>query len=170
MKLVAESLKEYLINEDDRKPLEGMCGVTIDGVNYDFKVKDIIKFAEDNYKPKDTKLSDVYKLSLFKDLDSDRPNKKDRSIKIGGKWCSGDKMTDEQWKEFQREQKEIAIKANLKYPILLTVDKNGKITGIIDGNHRVVKAKMLHHDLIEAYYIPEEDIVKSFPKSKKQPK
>lgn len=158
-----EFIKEEFDYYKDHKPLEGMCGTTIKGVNYDFKVKDIIKFAKENYEVKDAKLSDVYKVSLFKKLYSKSPDKK-ASMEIDGEWVEGDKMTDEQWKKFQEEQQEIVMKSNLKYPILLTVDKKGKIKGVIDGNHRVLKAKILKHDFIKAYHIPEEDIVKNFSK------
>jgi hypothetical protein len=48
--------------------------------------------------------------------------------------------------------------ADLKYPVILTVDKNDKIKSIIDGNHRVKKAHMKGIKNIKAYKIPERDI------------
>ena len=62
---IKESIKNH-------KPLEGLCGVRINNKNYDFNVRKIIEFAEKNYKVEKIKIDDIYKISLFKDIDNDK--------------------------------------------------------------------------------------------------
>jgi len=50
------------------------------------------------------------------------------------------------------------MKTHLKYPIIVTSNKNDKINAILDGHHRVKKAEILNKKTLKAYIIPEADL------------
>lgn len=154
-----KTFEQYINEKYDQSPLEGTCGVSIGKKKYIFYIKTLIKFCEDNYDISNVKIDDLIKLSCFKDVDVEN-NKPDKnsSIIINNKWVKAKDVTDEEWKQFKKEQYDQLMKSNLKYPIIITVDNNDKIKAILDGNHRVKKAKILKKDIIKAYKIPENDI------------
>jgi len=53
------------------------------------------------------------------------------------------------------------MKTSLEYPIIVITDKNGKYKGLLDGNHRLVKADKLGNDTIKAYVLPYDELVKN---------
>jgi hypothetical protein len=157
-------IKKYkeFINENvkNHQPLKGLCGVRINNKNYDFNVKKIIEFAEKNYKAERIKINDIYDISLFKDIDSDDFLIDDDTaeVKIKGKWKKIKDLDKETSEKFKKDQLEIVMMADLKYPIIITKNDKDEFKHIIDGNHRVKKAKILKKKTIKAYVIPEKDI------------
>jgi len=140
-------------------PMQGDCGVTYHKKNYSFNVKDIVDYANDNYEAKEIDLDSVYDLGLFpvKDKMIEVDTSKYSTYVIDGKKYRGDELTDEQIEEFSKENTGHAMDADLKYPIVCVSDGN-KIIGVLDGNHRIAKSKILDKDKILAYIIPGEDL------------
>lgn len=57
------------------------------------------------------------------------------------------------------------MNASLDYPIIVMVDKYGKVKRVLDGNHRIQKSLYLRNDSIKTKLIPEKDIKEFFGKS-----
>jgi hypothetical protein len=155
-------MKTYsqFINEKKKyDPLAGTCSVSVGDDVFEFNIGKIINFAKKNYEVSEIPLDELYKLSAFKDVDVEgsKPSK-NSSLLIKGKWKKGNDITDEEWEKFKKEQYDIVMKSNLRYPIVVVVNKKDKVKAILDGNHRVKKAKLLDKESVKAYKIPEEDI------------
>ena len=97
-------------------------------------------------------------ISLFKDIDNDDFFDDNAEVKIKNKWKKIKDLDKEESAKFKKEQLEIVMIANLKYPIVITKNDKGELKHIIDGNHRIKKAKILKKQTIKAYVIPEKDI------------
>lgn len=142
------------------KPLEGIFGTTIGGKNIEANIGDLVKFAK-KYDVGDIEVDKLYHKGLWKG----DTWKKGGMIKPEGvdKWIKYKDLTDKQKEEFEKEVGTTIDKANLKYPIIVSRGKKGKLT-ILDGNHRVEKAYKLKKNIIKARVIPEEDVLKEFGK------
>ena len=168
-KHVIRSYKDF-VNEAKRskkkqpahKPLEVMAGVRVNGVDMDFKVGDIVKFASDNYKSEPIKVADIYELGLYNDVG----DKGDKYAVVDGKEIKVKDLTREQRKKVRKAIDDVVEIADLRYPIIVTVNRRGRYTGIIDGHHRLEKAHNKGKKLIRAYVIPEQDIIRHFGKEK----
>lgn len=145
-------------NYDDYDPMDGTFGTKIDGVDIEAKVGDLIKFSED-YPIEKIDMSKLLKQGLW----NKEKFKTQGKVNIDGKWIEYKNLTDEQKKDFNEEVDTTIMKANLKYPIIVSRSEKGKIT-ILDGNHRVEKAGKLGKKDISAHVIPEEDVLKKFKK------
>ena len=153
------------INEK-HEPLEGKCGVTIGDKELTFTVKDIIKYAEDNYKYERISVEDIYDLGLFNEQGK---GEGEATFLVDGEWQTEDEISPEEKSKFDKEQKDIIEAADLKYPIIVA-SKGDKITAIIDGNHRLEKANNRGNKTIKAYVLPEEDLLKDWPENIKNKK
>lgn len=66
------------------------------------------------------------------------------------------------------EENIYTMNASLDYPIIVMVDKYGKVKRVLDGNHRIQKSLYLGNDRIKTKLIPEKDIKEFFGKSNLQ--
>ena len=154
-----EFIKEEF-DYSEYKPLEGTFGTTIDGKNIEADVSDLIKFSK-NYDIEIIELDKLHKKGLW----GGDKFKKTGTVKPEGsdKWVKYKDLTNKQKEDFNEEVDTVINKSNLKYPIIVSKGKRGKLT-ILDGNHRVEKAHKLGKNTIKARVIPEEDILKEFGK------
>lgn len=123
-------------------PLKDQIVVTIDDDEYSFTVEDLYKLiSEKGYPIQRIPLSEIS--SEWDDLDSNiiSPEFKDLSPK--------------QRLDLIKRERERINRANLKYPIVLC---KGDEWVILDGNHRVSKAKNDGKSTIQSYIIPKEDL------------
>ena len=155
-----KTFKQF-VNEkvEEHKPLDGTCGTTIRGKTFEFNVGKIIDFAKKNYQSQIVNLNDIYELTFFKSVQNLDVIDKNAEVNINGEWKKESELSKEELKKFRDEQIEIINMSNLRYPIILTQNNRGRIVGILDGNHRVKKAKQLGKDSVRAYIIPEKDIL-----------
>ena len=132
-------------------------GTKIQGKEIEALVSKLVDWVKENdYPIKEYDVKELYKLGGCHDLDT-------------WYWTNNGKMVKitEFSKKEQKKKKEDVMKqvmdSNLKYPIIVSV-KDGKVTNILDGNHRVEKAHILKKDKIKAYTVPEGDVLKNFEK------
>jgi len=71
-------------------------------------------------------------------------------------------LSDKEKKRLDKIHMRITLKSDLNYPIIVTVNVDGKITSILDGLHRIKKAYMLKIGTIKTYVIPEIDLLSFF--------
>lgn len=177
-----EFILEKKQNKKDYKPLEGGCVCVISGKKFEFNVGELVKWAKENYKQVNLPLTKIKGFTLYKDLDSETvpngqmvyycrkmkggldvvsfPKDSDPKKELGKNWKKFHKMTQKEWEENRESQLEIVEWADLRYAIVCSVNDKGKITGILDGNHRAYKAYKQKKKTIKAYLIPESDLVK----------
>jgi hypothetical protein len=154
-----EFIKEEF-DYDEYKPLEGTFGITIGKQNIEANIGELVKFAK-NYDIEIIELDKLHKKGLW----GGDKYKKTGMVKPEGsdKWVKYKDLTNKQKENFDEEVDTVIMKSNLKYPIIVSKSKRGKLT-ILDGNHRVEKSHKLGKDTIKARVIPEEDILKKFGK------
>ena len=150
------------VTENAHNPLEGYCGTTIGGKDFEFKVGKLIDFVSKNYTSEIISVDKLKKLSMFENIDKDNKNVRDEKGKvfIKGKWKNEIELSDEEFEKYKQEQYNILMASDLRFPIILTKNKQNKFIGIIDGNHRLRKAILIKKKFIKGYILPEEDILK----------
>jgi hypothetical protein len=156
--LVSESIDDFLYEVDNS--LKGDCYLYINGKKYTFNIGKLNKYVEKYYKVTNLPIDKLSKMSYWKDFIKEKRRKNNWALfNIDGKWKDHHQISDEEFELFRLKEIEAINKASLKYPIIVTTTNRGKITEILDGNHRVTKASMLGKDNIKAYILPERDIV-----------
>lgn len=142
--------------EKEHKPLEGGWGATVDGKEVDGSVIALVQYANE-YPTKEIDLDEIPK-SLF---DKDQEDEGEKTVKIGDKMVDFKDLNDKQKEEFKLKEKIIIDKADLDYPIVLVQLRNKKYK-ILDGNHRVQKARNKKLKKIKAKVIPSDKLLKKF--------
>jgi sulfur carrier protein ThiS len=166
-KLSYDNLKKP---EEDRKPLEGECGFYSNKSEkyYMWDIKEIIDFAQKNYKVENVKVNDLIDRSLFKDVQNLKPVQ-GMYVSHNGELVPESELPEEELKKQRQDSMYFVMESDLSYPIILIGHDNDdggrwqpyKYT-IVDGNHRVKKAKILDKEYIKAYIIPENDVIETF--------
>lgn len=136
-------LNWYLFEAKDF-PLQDKIEVTIDYEDYSFTVEELNELVINKYPIQRIPLSEI--TSEWDDLDSDviSFSFKDYSTK--------------QRIELIKKERERINRANLKYPIIVCKSNEGWV--ILDGNHRVSKAKGEQKSTIQSYVVPKEDLLR----------
>jgi hypothetical protein len=122
-----------------RNPLMSLFSVTIGNQEIQGNKRELINFVQDKYIISLLRVKSLFDFAVREDLYKNKSMLKIRS--------------------FQTEHMYTTIKANLHYPIIIVSNKDGEITKILDGLHRINKAYMLRRRNIKAYIIPENELL-----------
>lgn len=147
--LVKETLEEYIKTKGDE---EHLFGIEINGKEIEGDVKELIKMVD----------SGKYEIQEYevKDLGTEWDDMEGKTVLKDGKMVKFDELSNEEQRDQLKRLKKDIMKSSLKYPIILTKTEEG--FHVLDGNHRLSKAKILGKNKIKGYFIPQKDILKKF--------
>ena len=156
MKLVCESLEEFKKGKG-----KGMFGTKINGVDIEAKVWKLLDLAErGNYPIKEFSVEDLKKNGGWEMEGTSGWT----ALNDKGEMVPFNELSKKRQQEVEKETKEDILKTDLSYPIIVSINKKGQPTAVLDGNHRLSKAILKGLKSMKGYALPEEDILKKFKK------
>ena len=118
---------------------------------YEISIRDLVSYLK-NFPIQQINISSLDHLKTWDDFENITVMKKGHWIKFND---LGSKNQDKHKKKIEKD----VMKTDIRYPIIVIVN-NGKVDAILDGNHRVQKAKLLGVKSLPAHILGNEDIEK----------
>jgi len=132
-------------------PKTNIAGFWIEEKKYEINIRDFVKYLT-NFPIAQIDVSMLSHIKTWDDFENITIIKNGREIKFN----ELDKKNQDKHKKIIEKS---IMKTNVKYPIIILVN-NEKIDSILDGNHRVQKAKILGIKSLPAYILNNNDIEK----------